>query len=208
MIRLAQVLCLAVLFLSVGIFSSDVAAQGKRLLKKTSDYTFDGFKLGDNFATKVMNRAPYDKPCDNDPIDNNSRRFMVYGAQPCRDMTFPQETAVMFYLKYSAKERYSQPIEAFAYLHGSYFKDKSSYFVQPGDKLEDARAKLGAILGDFQIKLDDYVLDVVQSAGDVYILHKGGKVVGLVFGPMPSDHENEQWRGLMQMYKRYTPKSD
>ena len=108
------------------------AAQEKRVLKHTREYTFDGFKLGDDYANKVMSRAPYDKPCDNDPIDNNARRFMVYGAQPCRDLTFPNDTTVMFYLKYSAEDRYAQPIETFAYLHGSYFNDKSDFFIKPG----------------------------------------------------------------------------
>ncbi len=70
-------------------------AQEKRLLKRTKEYTFDGFKLGDNYAREVMKRAPDDKPCDNDPIDINARRFMVYGAQPCRDLTFPNETTVV-----------------------------------------------------------------------------------------------------------------
>jgi len=182
-------------------------AQKKRTLKSTAEYTFDGFKLGDIYADKVMNRAPYDKPCDNDPIDKKARRFMVYGALPCRDLTFPDQTTVMFYLKFSDKGRYSQPIEAFAFLHGSYFNDKTDFFIKPGDKLEDARARLGAIIKNFQIKRKEYTLDVIQSAGDVYILHTGGKVVGLVIGPMPEDPENEQWRGLMQMYQRYTPKT-
>ena len=57
-----------------------------------------------------MKRAPYDAPCDNDPIDHNARRFMVYGALPCRDRTFPGKTTVMFYLAFSkADRRKSQP---------------------------------------------------------------------------------------------------
>ena len=43
-------------------------------------------------------------------------------------------------------------------------------------------------------------------AGDVYVLCIGRKIIGFVMGPMPPDPENEQWRGLMQMYDRYTPK--
>ncbi len=67
-----------------------------------------------------MKRAPYKSPCDNDPIDKRKRRFMVYGALPCRNRTFPQQTTVMFYLRHSKTDRYNQPIQAFAYLHGSY----------------------------------------------------------------------------------------
>ena len=183
-------------------------AQEKSVMKGSIEYKWDGFALGDNYAEKVMNRAPYDQPCDNDPIDNKTRRFMVYGAEPCRDKTFPDKTTVMFYLKFSEKDRYAQPIEAFAYLHGSYFDDKTNFFITIGDKLEDARARINAIVKNFQIKRKKYVLDVIQSAGDVYVLHNGKVVVGLVIGPMPEDPENEQWRGLMQMYQRYTPKVD
>ena len=183
-------------------------AQDKKIMKGSIEYKWDGFKLGDNYAEKVMNRSPYDQPCDNDPIDNKTRRFMVYGAEPCRDRTFPDKTTVMFYLKFSEKDRYSQPIEAFAYLNGSYFHDKTNFYLSPGDKLEEARAKINAIVKNFRIKRKEYVLDVIQSAGDVYVLHNGKVVVGLVIGPMPEDPENEQWRGLMQMYQRYTPKVD
>ncbi|MDH5603322.1 MAG: hypothetical protein OEY51_05270, partial [Cyclobacteriaceae bacterium] len=84
---------------------------------QTNDgYVFDEFKVGDNFS-EVVQRAPYNQPCDSDPIDN--RRFIVYGALPCRDRSFPDETTVMFYLKNSEKDSYNQPIEAFGFLHGS-----------------------------------------------------------------------------------------
>lgn len=187
-------------------FADPVSAQDKKVMKGSIEYKWDGFKLGDNYAEKVMNRAPYDKPCDNDPIDNKNRRFMVYGAEPCRDKTFPDKTTVMFYLKFSEKDRYAQPIEAFAYLGGHYFDTRTNFFISIGDKLGDARARINAIVKNFQIKRKKYVLDVIQTAGDVYVLHNGRVVVGLVIGPMPEYPENEQWRGLMQMYQRYTPK--
>ena len=203
--RFTTLTATALAFAFLATSSATQAQAQKRKLKPTAAYEFDGFKLGDNFAEKVMNRAPYDKPCDNDPIDNKTRRFMVYGALPCRDLTFPDKTTVMFYLKYSETERYAQSIEAFAFLHGTYFNDKNDFFIKPGDKLEDARAKFGAIVKSFQIKRKEYTLDVIQSAGDVYVLHNGKIVIGLVVGPMPDDPENEQWGGLMQMYQRYTP---
>ena len=94
--------------------------------KEATQYEFDGFKLADNYG-EIMKRSPYNSPCDNDPIDNKSRRFMCYGALPCRDLTFPQKTTVIFYLKYSAENKYNQPIEAFAFLYGSYFNDKTNF---------------------------------------------------------------------------------
>ncbi len=174
--------------------------------KKASVYRFDDFSLGDNYATKVLSRAPYDQPCDNDPIDHRNRRFMVYGALPCRDRTFPHQTTVMFYLKYAEEDRYSQPIEAFAYLHGSYFNDKTEFPLKPGESLKKAASVLGAELGSFEIRRKKFALTVHRFRGNIHVLCSGETIVGFVFGAMPSDPENEQWRGLMQMYQRYTPK--
>jgi hypothetical protein len=38
----------------------------------------------------------------------------------------------------------------------------------------------------------------------VWSIAEDGVLVGFVVGPMPEDPESEQWRGLMQMYERYT----
>jgi len=57
--------------------------------KRAADFTFDGFRLGDEYAAKVMSRAPYDQPCDDDPIDKKARRFMVYGALPAATARSP-----------------------------------------------------------------------------------------------------------------------
>jgi hypothetical protein len=171
-------------------------------------YTFDGFKLGDDYAKKAMARAPYNEPCDNDPIDNRIRRFMVYGAEPCRGRSFPDKTTVMFYLAFSDADKYGQPIQAFAYLHGSYFNKRSSFPVKPGQSLAQAQRSLGKAKTSFDISRKKYVLTVHRFAGDVHVLapKDGQKIVGFVFGQMPDDATNEQWRGLMQMYQRYTPK--
>jgi hypothetical protein len=45
---------------------------------------------------------------------------------------------------------------------------------------------------------------VQRHPGDVWSLAEDGSVVGFVVGPMPEDPESEQWRGLMQMFERYT----
>ena len=169
-------------------------------------YAFDGFALGDNYAEKAMSRAPYDGPCDNDPIDNRARRFMVYGGLPCRERVFPEKTTVMFYLKFSETDEYAQPIEAFAWLYGGYFNGRTDFPLRPGDSLEAAKKKLGAPSGTFAISRKKSRLTVHVFAGDVYVLCIGRKIIGFVVGPMPPDPENEQWRGLMQMYDRYTPK--
>src|SRR6188508_2769646 len=53
--------------------------QKKRGKYAAADMTFDGFRLGTEYGLKVMSRSPYNEPCDDDPIDQRARRFMVYG---------------------------------------------------------------------------------------------------------------------------------
>jgi hypothetical protein len=173
--------------------------------KRAASYTFDGFKLGDEYAAKVMSRAPYDQPCDDDPIDKKARRFMVYGALPCRDRAFPDQTTVMFYLRFSEEKPLQQPIQAFAYLYGSYFNSRTDFPLKPGTTLDRAVKVLGTAGATFEIERKRTRLTVHPFPGDVYAVAKGPKVVGFVLGPMPADPGSEQWRGLMQMYVRYTP---
>lgn len=166
--------------------------------------TLDGFKLGDRYASTVMRRDPYKDPCDNDPIDQRKRRFMVYGALPCRDRTFPDGTTVAFYLTFSKEDRYEQPIEAFAWLGGRYFETHSNFPARTGQSAQAVDAILGAPEATFALDRKGSSLSVRRHAGDLWSIVESGTVVGFVVGPMPSEAENEQWRGLAQMYFRYT----
>jgi hypothetical protein len=180
-------------------------ADGRPAKLHASKLRFDGFKLGDNYGV-VMQRVPYNAPCDNDPIDKRSRRFMVYGALPCRDRTFPEQTTVIFYLAYSDAAKYEQPIQAFAYLHGRYFDKKTNFPLKPGDALSSAPRYLGSVERTMTIRRKSWTLAAQRYRSQIHVLANGEKIVGFVFGPMPDDPQNEQWRGLMQMYQRYTPK--
>lgn len=190
-------------FVLLAVYNQNVQCQIEKA--ETREYTFDGFKLGDNYG-QIMQRSPYNLICDNDPIDNKARRFMCYTALACRDNSFPKETTVMFYLKYSGENKYNQPIEAFGYLYGSYFNDKTNFPLKPGDKLSKAKRKFGKELNTFDISRKDVTLKVHQFNSDIYIICNQKKIIGFVLGKMPSDPMNEQWRALMQMYHRYTPK--
>ncbi len=172
---------------------------------KASRITLDGFKLGDTFS-KVMRRTPYSAPCDNDAIDKRNRRFMVYGALPCRNRAFPKQTTVMFYIGYSKTDKYNQPIQAIAYLHGSYFNDKTPFPLKPGDALSKTKTYFPKVKRTFQISRKGHALTVLEYPTFIYVLARADRIVGFVFGQMPADPQNEQWRGLMQMYDRYTPK--
>lgn len=169
-----------------------------------STYTFDGFQLGTLYGSAVMSRAPYKEPCDNDPIDKKARRFMVYGALPCRERTFPEATTVLFYLRYAEPDRYEQPIVAFAWLGGNYFATRSNFPLRTGQPVSAAAEKLGAPQSKFQLERKGIVLSVHHHRGDVWTISDKNVLVGFVVGPMPEEAENEQWRALLQMYGRYT----
>ena len=197
--RILSALVLAIV-LVLGVGASEASQK-----LKASNLRFDGFKLGQSYA-QVMKRPPYAAPCDNDPIDKKKRRFMVYGALACRNRTFPQQTTVMFYLRHSKTARYDQPILAFAYLHGSYFNKKTNFPLKPGEPLSKAKRYFNKPAKTFTIARKRLRLTVHAYPAGIHILAKGTTIVGFVFGEMPSDANNEQWRGLMQMYQRYTPK--
>lgn len=169
-----------------------------------ADMTFDGFKLGADYG-KLMTRPPYNDPCDDDPIDHKARRFMVYGALPCRDRTFPEATTVAFYLRFAeGPTQFNQPIEAFAWLGGGYFSTRSDFPLRTGAPASDAAETLGPPLKTFSLQRRKSAITVQRHEGDISVLIDDGKLVGFVVGPMPDDPESEQWRGLMQMYDRYT----
>lgn len=185
-------------------------------------YRFDGFRLGDLYGSKVMVRRPYRRPCDDDPIDRRKRRFMVYGALPCRGRTFPESTTVAFYLRYAKSAPYDQPIEAFAWMGGHYFDTRSNFPLRVGEPAARADRVLGGPVAAFRLRPwgrrlrrllrlrraegrpTDLGLKVVRYRADVSVLVDRGTLVGFVVGPMPDNPESEQWRGLMQMYQRYT----
>jgi hypothetical protein len=169
-----------------------------------SVYTFDGFKLGSFYGSTVMSRAPYDNPCDNDPIDNKNRRFMVYGALPCRGRTFPEGTTVMFFLHYSESEKpEDHPIEAFGWLGGNYFQSRSNFPLHTGEPAIRADKVLGKAIRTF-ITGGKRGLTVREHPGNVYSIEDQSKLVGFVIGQMPANPGNEQWQGVVQMYNRYT----
>jgi hypothetical protein len=188
---------------------ASATAEARR--KTARQYRFDGFRVGDNFG-KLFKRAPYNKPCDNDPVDKRRMRAMVYGALPCRGQVFPQKTTVVLLLKNvrttSGGHRYALPIVALAYIHGHYFKKRSNFPIHPGDRLSKARRKLGRVLGNLVLRVRRRPsMTAHRFAGNIHILTEGTLVRGVVVGKMPSDPANQQWRVIAQMVRRYTPPS-
>jgi hypothetical protein len=152
-----------------------------------------------------MKRPPYDTPCDDDPIDHKARRFMVYGALPCRDRAFPEKTTVMFYLHFAeGAAQFDQPIEAIAWLGGTWFSSRSSFPLRVGEPRGRAAEVLGPVEATIALARKGESLVAQRHAGPVYAVAEQERLVGFVLGAMPDDPENEQWRGLMQMWTRYT----
>lgn len=174
--------------------------------KKAGEYSFDGFKIGARYSAAISGKAPYLKHCDDDPIDGKKARFMVFGALPCRKMTFPQQTTVMFYLHFAEDAALDQTIKAFGYMGGDYYKTRSDFPLSPGEPFVKAVTIFGPEKTSFLLKRKKFQLTVHSFPGDIYVLEHEQVIVGLVLGAMPDSAENEQWRGLMQMYHRYTPK--
>jgi hypothetical protein len=177
------------------------------------EYTFDGFELGTNFAT-VMARAPYDKPCDNDPVAKKSRRMMLYGSKPCRGNSFPEKTAVIFLLAFSEQDKYAQPIEALVWMGGSYYEKRSNFAAKTGSTVADVESKLGPSAKELTVEdgnlgrhgrrtNEGVTLTIRQHPKQVRSISDGDTVIGFVVGPMPDDAQNEQWRMIAQIYRRY-----
>jgi hypothetical protein len=168
---------------------------------------FDGFKLGDNYGDKVLVREPYQKPCDDDPIDKKQQRFMVYGALPCRRRTFPEATTVAFFLAYADDKDFKQPIEALAWLGGNYFASRSNFPVRTGELAEVADKALGPVQLSFPLEGKGVSLQVRRHSERIWSLTEGGRTVGFAVGKMPNDTEREPWRALLEMYRSYTKPS-
>lgn len=186
--------------------SADARPRRPRARKTAKHYRFDGFKLGDMF-TAVMLKKVYRNPCDVDPIDKGKRRIAVYGALPCRGRTFPLKTTVVFILKNNPARRgiFNQPIEAFGFMGGQYYRSRSNFPVHPGDTLQKATKFFGRPIARMTIGRR-VTLGVQRHRGSIYILSSGSRVVGAVVGFMPWSSKREQWRLFAQMYRRYTPK--
>jgi hypothetical protein len=184
---------------------SGTAAAARAAPRPAKDYKLDGFALGTPYGSAIQSRAPYKEPCDDDAIDKRARRFMVYGAKPCRDKTFPEDTTVAFYLSYvEGPTEFEQPVLAFAWLGGNYFASRSDFPLKVGEPKARATEIFGPPEKTFTLERKGIEVSVESHSGDVHVVIDGEVICGFVLGPMPPDGGSEQWRALMQMYQRYT----
>lgn len=185
-------LAISVLFFALSAFS-----------KTAEEFTFDGIRLGDNYQEKIAVKFPYTAPCDNDPVDKNSRRAMFYAPVECRRMpAFPDNTLVTFYLKFDdSDKKYSQPVEALFWLGGNYFEGKTDFPYKVGINPETIKefGKAEIINRDYRKK----IWQVYRFKGNISAISLEGKVLGYIIGPMPESFDNEQWRMIFKIYRMY-----
>jgi hypothetical protein len=145
-------------------------------------------------------------PCDNDPVDKNTRRAMFYAPRECRKTpAFPDNTLVTFCLKFDDSENlYSQPIEAILWLGGKYFEGKTDfpYTIDINPETITAFGKAKIINKEYKKK----VWSVYRFNGDINAISLDKKVIGYVIGAMPESLENEQWRMIFKIYRTYCMK--
>jgi hypothetical protein len=176
-------------------------------------FTFDGFHLGDTFGS-IATRAPYNDPCDIDPIEDGAFTGVVYGARPCRDRAFPEHTTVVLVLsRTEGLPDESQTILGLAWMGGGYFNERSDFPLDVGEPAARASEVLGPVVRSFPLERHGVTLLVQEHAGatpcgglcpTTFSLVAGDTLVGFVVGFMPDDPGAERWGMIMQMYERYT----
>jgi hypothetical protein len=160
--------------------------------------SWDGFMLGDVYGTQVMAHVPYDKPCDDDPIEDKAARAMVYGGRPCHKVTFPNDTSVVFIIDYAERRNFDTKIRVFGWLGPD---DKVKMPIKRGEPPQRAIDVLGPPVASFDLRV--LHADVWK---DTAVFSDRGQIVGFAFGELPPDPNLERWRVFDQMYRRFTPR--
>lgn len=178
--------------------------------KAAGEYLLDGIRIGDPIGP-VLTRAPYDRPCDIDPVDGRTGWIAVYGGLPCNDRTFPEGTSVVFLTTPEGTEdEPSGTIEAVAWLRGTWFSTRSDFPLAPGVRLAMVRRHFGRPVRTLRIVRQSTELTAHVFAAGVSALTAGhdGRVIGFVLGRMPDDPANERWRAMAQVLDRFSPRAE
>ncbi len=175
----------------------------KMQFKPASDYTFDGIKLGMNFKNDIMFKEPFNVFCDDDPIDNGTRLLVVYTATDCRKTRFPEDTSVIMYCPEYPEDKFDQPLEAIAVVHGNYFLERSDFPIKINEPFDSYDIESEPVSTRMKfIEIMRYGEDIAVVTMDV-----GNKklIGGYVVGKMPDDLETESWRSIFKIYRSFMP---
>lgn len=185
---------------------ADAAAAPKAVARSKAprgrDLAIDGIRLGDRYGSTVMSRDPYREPCDDDGIENQRRRAMVYGGRPCREHAFPDETTVVFLLDWAERDDFDQPIRTMGWMGGHHFDSLVDLPADIGEPVDRVRAAWGAPAESFTLGMLEYD----RYGDELFVMIQRATVVGFVVGEMPADHTAESWEVFDEMYRKYTPR--
>jgi len=180
--------------------------------KKAEEYSFDGISLGMNLKDEILTKPPFHVFCDDDPIDERTRLLVVYTATDCRKTRFPDDTSVLMYFPGYPKEKFDQPLEAVAVIHGNYFDTRSDFPIKVNSPLEDYEIAGEPLIIPMPMggrKKQKLKVDVMRYPGDISIITMdvGGRklIAGFVVGAMPESLEKESWRAIFKVYGSFMP---
>ena len=166
------------------------------------DFHLDGMKLGEPVSS-VLIRASYRSPCDLDPIEDRTRRIVVYTDRPCRHKSFPQKSSLALFFTLSKDSVFKGSIEAMTWMGGTFFAERSDFPAFVGM----TRAHLRAIFGkpvDHITRGEEPSLSIARYGEDIYAVFDKDVAVGFVLGAMPKDPTKESWGVVAKLYRRYT----
>ncbi|MDP7265893.1 MAG: hypothetical protein QGH39_10095, partial [Candidatus Thermoplasmatota archaeon] len=168
--------------------------------------------LGMNFKNNIMSRPPFHVFCDDDPIDDRSRLMVVYTATDCRKTRFPDDTSVLMYFPDYSEDKFDQPLEALAVIHGNYFDDRSDFPLKVNVSLEDydiAGESLITLIPMRTRRKQTTNVEIMRYPDNISIIaiDVGGKklIGGFVLGKMPESMEAESWRSILKVYRSFAP---
>ena len=150
-------------------------------LLQASVFSFDGLRLGDDYA-KVKRQPGWAEPCDIDKREDGKVAAVVYPAAACKS-TFSHGTSVMLYA--DAAPEGAGPLRVIAWLGGDYFSARSTFPVHVGASEDEATELLGHPALSFELESDVGRLTVHKHPHGLYSLIDRGVAVGFVAGENP-----------------------
>lgn len=170
-------------------------SQSAQPLMHPTTTTFDGFSLGDPVSAFL---DKFGAACDSDPIDKErSTLFFWAGAEGCNEQKpFPDATTVVVITPYGKFEK-EQPMELLAWFGGNYFNSRSTLKVLIGDSATEVDANLGEATHRHaidNIAVGEAAITGLRQAdyeGDIHVLIRDNKVVGIAVGKLKGGDERE-----------------
>jgi hypothetical protein len=156
----------------------------------------------------LLARAPYDHPCDIDPIEKKTATIFFWAAGPCRDAPgFPNETSLVVVTPRAADTpRDAQPITLVAWAGGVYFDDRTNLPIRIGDTVDHA---LGVLGGPKATQLHVNLVNGKRtdlhliSWARVHVYAVDGRIVAIAMGELDIAAKGERAETLVRLYSHH-----